>query len=455
MHKYTKDNIITCVFCYLALSLFIVVSPVIFIITIIFVPFFETYQRLFNKECESMETSTNNLRKFEQHAYDNFINKNPSIKYSIYEELVKVNYLDLQEAYIRDIHFEQDNHSEIQNINTNINANTRSKQPLLVIHGANSGAPVFLPIIQRLINEGYDVHSISLPGFGLNPINGNAFEDMTSTQIVNFYVLFFGIYLDKIFPERRPVIVGHSFGGFLSTKIAFHHPDKIRGIMLINPVGIFPFLGSLGTYWAIIFKSGFPNRFARKVGRLLNPLLLGRDNEENIKIAQMTCRDNYGDIIVSKFITFDWFCSYWNIPIFFDILRVQKPLAIVVSDGDNIIPSYQSDVISMVCKHLDKPMSLFTIQGWHYVVSDEISVSVILEGLRYIDSSSKDPYLFKNTKELDTSHEESIANLFNQYGYALYSREETRQLIKFIVNKLFTILDMDLPEGYIDRLNIL
>ena len=147
--------------------------------------------------------------------------------------------------------------------------------------------------------------------------------------------------------------------------------------------------------------------------------------------------------------------DYTYVFTFFDILRIQKPLAIVVSDGDNIIPSYQSDVISMVCKHLNKPMSLFTIQGWHYVVSDEISVSVILEGLRYIDSSSKDPYLFKNTKELDASHEESIANLFNQYGYALYSREETRQLIKFIVNKLFTILDMDLPEGYIDRLNIL
>ena len=91
MYKYTKDNIITCGFCYLALSLFIVVSPVMLIIIIILAPFFEGYQRLFNKECESMETCTDNLRKFEQHAYDNFINQNPSIKYSIYEELVKIN----------------------------------------------------------------------------------------------------------------------------------------------------------------------------------------------------------------------------------------------------------------------------------------------------------------------------------------------------------------------------
>ena len=71
------------------------------------------------------------------------------------------------------------------------------------------------------------------------------------------------------------------------------------------------------------------------------------------------------------------------------------------------------------------------------VVNYENSVSVILEGLRYIDSSSKDPHLFKNIKELDASHKESIVNLFNQYGYALYSREDTRQLIKFTVNKMF------------------
>ena len=42
---------------------------------------------------------------------------------------------------------------------------------------------------------------------------------------------------------KRPVVVGHSFGGFVGMKLAAGHPDKVGHLIVVDTL---PALGALG-----------------------------------------------------------------------------------------------------------------------------------------------------------------------------------------------------------------
>ncbi len=56
-------------------------------------------------------------------------------------------------------------------------------------------------------------------------------------------------YKLKFTNNNTPIIVGHSFGGYLSSAFACQYPLLCKSIILVNSVGIFPILGSHGHFW--------------------------------------------------------------------------------------------------------------------------------------------------------------------------------------------------------------
>lgn len=191
-------------------------------------------------------------------------------------------------------------------------------QPLLLIHGANSGPVFWLPVVKKLLPAGnYEIHCLALPGFGLTVVdNLQKFLSLSSKQMKEELVEFVHSYIRKRFQEQQPqpVVVGHSFGGFIAAQI---DPGLCKHLVLINPAGLFPIFGAHTVFWGAIFYWGLPNSLFRRFGRFLRCL---------------------GDVVVSKFVDFTGWTARWKHPVFGALMTASTPTTFVWGENDAIIP---------------------------------------------------------------------------------------------------------------------
>lgn len=106
------------------------------------------------------------------------------------------------------------------------------KIPILILHGWNLSAAKFTPLVQELSKRGFKVYCPDLPGFG-----GSKFPDhpLHLVDYVNFVEKFIGKNkLGKI------IMIGHSFGGRISIKLAAKNPKYIHSLVLTGAPGIVP-----------------------------------------------------------------------------------------------------------------------------------------------------------------------------------------------------------------------
>jgi pimeloyl-ACP methyl ester carboxylesterase len=100
---------------------------------------------------------------------------------------------------------------------------------LIMLHGWGQNLQSLQPMGELLANRS-QVHLIDLPGFGKSPPPP---EDWDTTQ-----------YADRIYQymEAEGIesadILGHSFGGRVSLRLAHQYPQKVRSITLINAGGL-------------------------------------------------------------------------------------------------------------------------------------------------------------------------------------------------------------------------
>jgi pimeloyl-ACP methyl ester carboxylesterase len=101
--------------------------------------------------------------------------------------------------------------------------------PLVMLHGWGQNLQSLQPMGELLATRS-NIHIIDLPGFGKSPPPP---EDWDTTQ-----------YADRIYQylEERGIasadMLGHSFGGRVSIRLAHQYPDKVRSITLINSGGL-------------------------------------------------------------------------------------------------------------------------------------------------------------------------------------------------------------------------
>lgn len=82
----------------------------------------------------------------------------------------------------------------------------------------------------------YRIYALTLPGFDGQPsIGGPLFE----TASRDFWTLLDAHRID------RPVVVGHSLGGTLSELLATQHPERLRAVVAIDGLPVFPGTESL------------------------------------------------------------------------------------------------------------------------------------------------------------------------------------------------------------------
>lgn len=104
------------------------------------------------------------------------------------------------------------------------------KSAVLLVPGLTCGPWEFSREISML-QKRYTVYALTLPGFdGRAAVNGPLFSTV-SADIWKF--------LDAQHVER-PVVIGHSLGGTLGLLMATQHADRLRGVIAIDGLPVYP-----------------------------------------------------------------------------------------------------------------------------------------------------------------------------------------------------------------------
>ena len=99
-----------------------------------------------------------------------------------------------------------------------------NKSPIIILHGWGLRGSVYRKLIELLKQKGHKVFAPDLPGFGHEPLLNNSMK-------LDDYILFVKNFIaeKKI---KKPIIIGHSFGGRVTVKYAFLYPDEIDKLIL-------------------------------------------------------------------------------------------------------------------------------------------------------------------------------------------------------------------------------
>lgn len=102
--------------------------------------------------------------------------------------------------------------------------------PVVFLHGWGLSARSYAQALPLIAATGARVLAPALPGFGKSePLDGEyTFEKLTN---------WLDELLEHVGIEEPVAMVGHSFGGAVATAMAWHHPQRVRALVLVNSVG--------------------------------------------------------------------------------------------------------------------------------------------------------------------------------------------------------------------------
>jgi pimeloyl-ACP methyl ester carboxylesterase len=106
----------------------------------------------------------------------------------------------------------------------------KNYKTLVFLHGWGVDSQLWFKIVPELINKNYALYFIDLPGFGQS-------QDLNTIYAINDYKKIVYEFIEKL-NIKKINLIGHSFGGRISLKIASENPDFIEKIVLVGAAGI-------------------------------------------------------------------------------------------------------------------------------------------------------------------------------------------------------------------------
>eukprot|EP00162_Nutomonas_longa_P010622 comp20048_c0_seq1/m.39328 comp20048_c0_seq1/g.39328 ORF comp20048_c0_seq1/g.39328 comp20048_c0_seq1/m.39328 type:complete len:376 (+) comp20048_c0_seq1:2-1129(+) len=105
---------------------------------------------------------------------------------------------------------------------------------LILTHGYGSGLAFYVHNFDELAKK-FKLHAIDWTGFGCSArikYQGKTFQDAEQ-----YFLEPFERFLEKKKLDRF-YLAGHSLGGYISGRYAIRHPETLKGLLLVSPVGV-------------------------------------------------------------------------------------------------------------------------------------------------------------------------------------------------------------------------
>ena len=102
--------------------------------------------------------------------------------------------------------------------------------PVILLHGIAASLHIWQALIPSLASAGYQLYAADLPGHG----DSAKFDGphMYHSKMVSALL---EDWIDGLGLAEPPLLVGHSLGGYFSLVYALQHPERLRGLVLVDP----------------------------------------------------------------------------------------------------------------------------------------------------------------------------------------------------------------------------
>lgn len=102
--------------------------------------------------------------------------------------------------------------------------------PILFLHGWGLSARSYARALPLIAASGARVIAPALPGFGRS-------DDLDGDYTFPKLAAWIDDLLDHLGVTEPAAVIGHSFGGAVATALAWHHPARVRALVLVNSIG--------------------------------------------------------------------------------------------------------------------------------------------------------------------------------------------------------------------------
>lgn len=214
---------------------------------------------------------------------------------------------------------------------------------LLLIHGAYSNCRMWNKIAETVCRtHNVNVYAIDVPGFGSSEYQSDMLS-LTTNELVDEIQELMYTFCEKLCLTKF-VLVGHSFGGFISSLMMAHTKMKrfIYKCILVAPAGLFPVGARWAHFHAIMFRL--------KMISMIAPSL-----------------QNQGENLIMRFFKTNISGSYWKKPMFPDVLDSGIPTVIVSGSQDHVYNVEQALLVKTLARGLIK--TDIVPLGTHYITT--------------------------------------------------------------------------------------
>jgi pimeloyl-ACP methyl ester carboxylesterase len=301
------------------------------------------------------------------------------------------------------------------------------------VHGTASASIIFFEVM-KCIPANIKCIAIDLPNFGISgSINTDKHD--SNESVIRCYADIIGNTLIKLNILKNTILVAHSLGGFISIYTAERFP--IKKLVLLNPAGILPTLGTYGYYWGMFFKAGLPTSMfhfpfiSHQLLCYLSHIIFSNHSQNKIADFWLTFfmnERNTGHEILQRLITIRPFYSYWNTPAITTLLDVYKNVSthICFGEDDTIIPSHIGAFLSEVT---DGEIMIHNIKNASHNPCCNIECF-----LKYIDSVIKNEKKHQRRVHFTPTRFEKLK--WRYRGYSYHCPKQTNESFQNVYNYL-------------------
>jgi hypothetical protein len=205
------------------------------------------------------------------------------------------------------------------------------------------------------------------------------------------------------------------------------YPDLFHELILLNPMSLLPTLHELTPFFAIFFNH-FPFYLVRAFGPILNGCVLPLIQDNPFLVSEwtlLTCRENVGNVIVSRFICVKAIKSYWKGPYFFTKLLPLAHRIHAICSTEDLISAAQNLKLFFGVTNKQNHSVYITPGGGHNPSRD--CPEEFMNALHHIWNRRELPM---DSGEPPFLAEETFDTIIQEYGWCVFDLERCRQNIQ-------------------------